>query len=290
MKMALYGRVAEVRILRMNISAVAVKIVKLILFAWLLFVVSTARIAARNSLQWSRHLRVATEPVDSITLVIAHPDDEVMFFSPTLLQLDRQLPQSVRFNFVCLSWGDADSLGPIRERELQNSVRMLMARSGRAFEVFQHDFPDGFDERWDIRSVASSIEDSVFIGGDASRTVLVTFDEHGVSGHPNHVACHHAVKHIVSQRPGVRALLLKSHHGNIFLKYCGFAYDVLKLYFETFLERPASGLSFVNTFPQYLLAFASMANAHESQLVWYRYGWWTLSRFVFVNDLEVVAQ
>ncbi|QLL34679.1 hypothetical protein HG536_0H00540 [Torulaspora globosa] len=274
----------------MNISAASVKIVKLILLAWLLFVVSTARIAARNSLQWSRHLNVATEQVDSITLIIAHPDDEVMFFAPTLLQLDHLLPESVQFNFVCLSKGDADSLGPIRERELRKSARLLMGRSGRGFEVFQHDFPDGFDETWDVRSVASSIEDSVFIDGRAPRTVLVTFDEHGVSGHPNHVACHRAVKHIVAQRPGVQALLLKSHHGNIVLKYCGFVYDVLKLYFETFLERSDSGLSFVNTFPQYLLAFASMANAHESQLVWYRYGWWSLSRFVFVNDLEVVVQ
>ncbi|QLQ81798.1 hypothetical protein HG537_0G00520 [Torulaspora globosa] len=274
----------------MNISAVAVKIVKLILFAWLLFVVSTARIAARNNLQWSQHFEVTTKPVDSITLVIAHPDDEVMFFSPTLLQLDDLLPQSVRFNLVCLSRGDADSMGSIRELELQKSARLLMGRSGRDFEVFQHDFPDGFDETWDVRSVASSIEDSVFIGDDAVRTVLVTFDEHGVSGHPNHVACHDAVKHIVKQRSDVRALFLKSHHGNILLKYCGFAYDLLKLYFETFLERPDSGLSFVNTFPQYLLAFASMANAHKSQLVWYRYGWWYLSRFVFVNDLEVFVQ
>lgn len=274
----------------MNISLAAVKVVKLILFAWLLYVASTARILARNGVQWTRHLAVATEQVDSVTLVIAHPDDEVMFFSPTLLQLDRLLPESVRFNFVCLSKGDADSLGSTRERELQKSVRLLMGTSGREVELFQHDFPDGFDQIWDVSAMASSIEESVFIGGDASKTVLLTFDDHGVSGHPNHVACHSAVQHILAQNPGSKALILRSHHGKFLLKYCGFIYDLLKLYFETFLKRQNPDLSLVNAFPQYLLAFASMANAHESQLVWFRYGWWTLSRFVFVNDLEVIVQ
>lgn len=271
----------------MNISCFVVKVVKLVLFGWLLYVASTARIGSRNSLQWFQQETLNSDPVNSVTLVIAHPDDEVMFFSPALLQLDRLLPGSVRFNLVCLSRGDADSLGATREVELQKSLRLLLGSSGRKVELFQLDYPDGFNETWDMRSVAKSVESLVFIGG--ARTVFLTFDDHGVSGHPNHVACHHAVKQILDTHPGQRALILNSHRGNILLKYCGFVYDVLKLYLGTPLKRRGPRLSFVNTFPQYVLAFASMANAHESQLVWYRYGWWCLSRFVFVNDLEVIA-
>lgn len=267
----------------MNVSGGAVKVFKLLFFLSILYVALTARINGRNEVQWQQHAAAIGTP-ESLTLLIAHPDDEVMFFSPSLLQLDRLLPQSVRFNFVCLSKGDADHLGETRELELQRSLNLLMSNSLRKTQLYQFDYPDGFDEKWEIESVVSIVESKVFIGSGFN--LLLTFDAHGVSNHPNHVACHNAVARLIGK--GHKALYLNSHSRNLPLKYSGFIWELIRMLSDSVMKLERTGLTFMNSFPQYILAFAAMANAHESQLVWFRYGWWSLSRFVFVNDLEIV--
>lgn len=267
----------------MKVSGGVFKVLKLLFFLSILYVASTGRIRARNSVQWQQHAAAIGTP-GSLTLLIAHPDDEVMFFSPTLLELDRMLPQSVQFNYVCLSKGDADHLGETREVELQRSLNLLMGNSRRKSELFQFDYPDGFNETWTVDSVVATLESHVFTGDRSS--LLLTFDAHGVSNHPNHVACHNAVDQLVGK--GHKALFLNSHYRNLPLKYSSFVWELIRILSETLLSPEKTQLTFVNTFSQYILAFAAMSNAHESQLVWFRYGWWTLSRFVFVNDLEVV--
>jgi N-acetylglucosaminylphosphatidylinositol deacetylase len=81
-----------------------------------------------------------------ILLLIAHPDDEAMFFAPTLLALTRpELGNHVKI--LCLSSGttnpplycvsatnntvvgDADGLGEVRKKELVKSALQLGLRS-----------------------------------------------------------------------------------------------------------------------------------------------------------------
>ena len=50
-----------------------------------------------------------------VLLVISHPDDESMFFGPTIQALRRA---GARTHILCLSNGDADGLGAVREKEL----------------------------------------------------------------------------------------------------------------------------------------------------------------------------
>ena len=52
-----------------------------------------------------------------IILLIAHPDDESMFFSPTLQALTNPSLQN-HLKILCLSTGDADGLGATRRLEL----------------------------------------------------------------------------------------------------------------------------------------------------------------------------
>ncbi len=63
-------------------------------------------------------LQYAKGPVapaaDAVLLVIAHPDDESMFFVPTIL-----LQSNI--SILCLSNGDYDGLGIVRESELQRA-------------------------------------------------------------------------------------------------------------------------------------------------------------------------
>ncbi len=58
----------------------------------------------------------------NVLLITAHPDDECMFFSPTILNLRRQ---GILVNLLCLSNGNADGLGQVREKELRESARIL---------------------------------------------------------------------------------------------------------------------------------------------------------------------
>lgn len=58
-----------------------------------------------------------------ILLVTAHPDDEAMFFAPTIMSLSRK--PSLGLFHLCLSSGNADGLGVIRKAELTNSLDVL---------------------------------------------------------------------------------------------------------------------------------------------------------------------
>lgn len=71
-----------------------------------------------------------------ITLLIAHPDDEAMFFSPTLLSLAPHNDISV----LCLSSGDADGLGAIRKGELVESCRRLGIKRDGDVTVIEHEY------------------------------------------------------------------------------------------------------------------------------------------------------
>lgn len=56
-----------------------------------------------------------------ILYVIAHPDDEAMFFVPSILHLGK----TNNLHLLCMSTGNADGLGRTREKELQASAKLL---------------------------------------------------------------------------------------------------------------------------------------------------------------------
>ncbi|UZJ51850.1 hypothetical protein CBS101457_001170 [Exobasidium rhododendri] len=58
----------------------------------------------------------------TVLIVTAHPDDEVMFFAPTILAL---VGLGVQVHALCLSVGNAENLGRIRKQELVDSYVSL---------------------------------------------------------------------------------------------------------------------------------------------------------------------
>ncbi|AET39646.1 N-acetylglucosaminylphosphatidylinositol deacetylase Ecym_4617 [Eremothecium cymbalariae DBVPG len=203
----------------------------------------------------------------SVTLIIAHPDDEVMFFAPTLLQLDARMAQSVPFRVVCLTDGDADGLGEVRRRELHKALRLLVLE--RDVEIQMGGFKDGMDEEWKMEVVREELAQVV----TDRRPLVLTFDERGVSGHRNHIACAHAAAKL-----GHHTLHLDSGH-NLIRKYSFFFVDLFRLLFG--YPMPTV---FLSTFSQYLHSLVTMLVAHKSQMVWFRWGWWTASRYVYANE------
>lgn len=62
-----------------------------------------------------------------VLLVTAHPDDEALFFSPTLLAV----PRGVQVFSLCLSYGDSEGLGQVRKEEYHRALDVLKVPKNR---------------------------------------------------------------------------------------------------------------------------------------------------------------
>ena len=69
-----------------------------------------------------------------VCFLIAHPDDEAMFFAPTVLALTRPEAGN-RVSMLSLSSGDAEGLGETRRRELVESALVLGLRGAEDVHV-----------------------------------------------------------------------------------------------------------------------------------------------------------
>lgn len=281
----------------MHCSKLIYKFTKLTLLVWFIYhLLSISKISTFTSENLTP-LTVMSNKIDSVTLVIAHPDDEVMFFSPTLLNLDETLPQNVPFNVVCYSNGDAEGLGATRAVELQNSIKLLLSKRTTNTTILGH--KDGMHEVWDTALMLDQLTDIIPTSPPKGKqNIILTFDKDGVSDHINHKKCFEvAYQYYSNYKESTLLLTLNSYHNNILLKYSSFSWECLKLLnvlYNPFVSKDVSPLSknhhitIFSTFPQYILSLASMLNAHKSQMVWYRYLWWVLSRFVFANDIKIM--
>lgn len=111
----------------------------------------------------------------NICLLIAHPDDEAMFFGPCI----RSLAQSGNRMFVlCLTRGDFYGLGRVRVDELKASCSKLVGNEGRLADVSAIDEPqklaDDPQAKW-ARPLARRIISSYI--KDNSIDCVITFDK-----------------------------------------------------------------------------------------------------------------
>lgn len=122
-----------------------------------------------------------------VMLLIAHPDDETMFFGPTLLGLAskyREQEANVVVYIHCLSKGI--ECGEERAEELKKAAPILGVPEER---VFVDDMQDGDD--WKVEEVEQRLARTIMRW---KVDVVLTFDSHGVSGHKNHKSCFHAAE------------------------------------------------------------------------------------------------
>ncbi|MCJ1474877.1 N-acetylglucosaminyl-phosphatidylinositol de-N-acetylase [Lambiella insularis] len=256
-----------------------------------------------------------------ICLLIAHPDDEAMFFAPTVLALtDPQLGNHVKI--LCLSSGNADGLGHVRKQELSKSATLLGLRSASDVLVIEDAaFPDSMTTTWDASKIAdvlskafagrSSKPGSRKQGGSASVNgnaptatidVLITFDRKGVSGHPNHISLYHGaaawLRELMKGRMGWKCpvTMYTLTTTNIARKYAS-VLDAPFTTLECVIHSMASAgskepeglpkrLMYLSDIWAYRTAQKAMTRAHESQMRWFRWGWIGVGRYMVVNDLK----
>jgi len=242
-----------------------------------------------------------------ILLLIAHPDDEAMFFAPTLLSLTRP-HLSNHIKILCLSTGNADGLGGKRTKELEKSAQLLGIRSEKDVLVIDDaNFPDSMTTTWNARSI-SNLLTSAFAPKMAKLSedtqpetnidIIITFDANGVSSHPNHKSLYDGaktfLKTIMHNHKGwecpVKLYVL--HSTNVIRKYMS-VLDSAATIATCALRRKEVGsypspLMFVSGVGGYSKARRAMTRGHKSQMVWFRWGWITLSRYMVINDLRKV--
>lgn len=182
---------------------------------------------------------------DNFLLVIAHPDDEAMFFMPTLYNLKEKEKKLFIF---CLSDGNAYGKGKTRRQEFEKSCQELGIVD---FKI--GNFEDNPKREWDPKLAKAAIEKQIKLWNIDS---VITFDEKGVSGHPNHISCYKALQEIK---------------------------DVKKYKLHT--GTPKSD-KFVYYFPLEDSAMARKHMAfHESQNTWFRKAYIHISRYSVSNYL-----
>ncbi|KAK4965443.1 N-acetylglucosaminyl-phosphatidylinositol de-N-acetylase [Elasticomyces elasticus] len=126
-----------------------------------------------------------------ICLLIAHPDDEAMFFAPTVQWLTRPALGN-QVLILCLSSGDADGLGHVRKEELRKSALMLGVKSSEHVVVIEDaKLPDSMTADWDPKLIASILtgyfaptvaSGSTTAAPQVSLDAIITFDKQGYTG------------------------------------------------------------------------------------------------------------
>jgi N-acetylglucosaminylphosphatidylinositol deacetylase len=254
----------------------------------------------------------------NVLLLTAHPDDECMFFAPTLLAL---VAAGAHVHSLCLSVGNADGLGGVRKHELEGSLDVLGVPPARRWAVDrpyvpsaipQHafalpryrDLQDNITLDWDPRIVSSVIEPYVLAHNISTVrpslhvrlshllifAQIITFDAGGISNHPNHRSLPLGVSHLLSHTstpPLPRLLTLVSVP--LHIKYIGPLAPLLSkasLYLQGDAPRTTT-TTFVAGAKGFATAHAAMRR-HWSQLVWFRWLYVLFSRYMWVNDLVEV--
>ena len=123
---------------------------------------------------------------------------------------------------LSLSNGNFDGLGRVREKELEQSCKLLKFEEAPII-INDPDLPDGMQSKWPKELVSSQIEKvlrSMAANGYAI-DIVISFDEGGVSGHPNHIDVYRGLMHL-SKKSHFAFDYMTLESVSIFRKYLSF--------------------------------------------------------------------
>lgn len=123
-------------------------------------------------------------------LVVAHPDDETIFFSALLMNLTKS-PWTV----ICVTDGNADGAGPTRAAQFKKACQMLKVKN-----PIQWDFPDRFEERLNTERLIQKLQEL------PPPVEVYTHSIIGDYGHPHHQDVSYAVHKAFYKKVKVHSL------------------------------------------------------------------------------------
>ncbi|RDB27808.1 putative N-acetylglucosaminyl-phosphatidylinositol de-N-acetylase [Hypsizygus marmoreus] len=222
-----------------------------------------------------------------VLVLTAHPDDESMFFAPTI----RALVSRIRTNRIPMSKPASDPVRLSSETTLTSKIT--------------------YTAHWSPATIPKVLYPYV---NEHRITTILTFDDGGISGHPNHKSLPEGIRHLLSHQryafaappPKLFTLVTRSIPAKytsilapIWSKFTLYGIRLLSL--EVLAVRIARGLGIelspliskpvTHRMPQvlvsgvsdYLAALRAMRQ-HASQLVWFRWLYVLFSRYMWVNE------
>ncbi|CAF3497812.1 unnamed protein product [Adineta steineri] len=206
-----------------------------------------------------------TDKNGNYLLVIAHPDDECLFFAPTLLSLHSNT------YVLCLSNGNNH-----RSDELRRSCHQLRVKDFKIIDD-QINLKDSQTVSWSSDAILGHVKNSV---RQWNISTIISFDQYGVSGHRNHSSIYYALLKF-SSTSQIHFLSLQSI--SIYRKYLTLI-ELLRIYF---MSNTVKTKIFILPSKDNLIPYKAMFE-HRSQLVWFRYLYLLFSRYIWVNDYKII--
>eukprot|EP00667_Euglena_gracilis_P002034 EG_transcript_2035 len=244
------------------------RLLKATLAALMVFVLYTSVVLQGSTAAIHKCRPRLCEGRQRVLFVTAHPDDESMFFAPTIQEC---AARGNEVHLLCLSNGNAAGLGDIREKEMQAAADVLGVL--KTTTVNDTALQDGPLNAWESQAIQNYVH--AYITAH-NITNLVTFDEEGVSGHPNHLAVHTAMValHRKHYRRGTQFYQLDSV--GLLRKFSG-VIDLPLSLFESIDGETFTGSLWVSW---------QAMQQHTSQFVWFRRLFVIFSRYTYVNTVR----
>ena len=221
------------------------------------------------------------EQRQSVLLVIAHPDDECMFFSPTIVTL-----HTMGYNVfvLCLSNGNFYGAGKVREKELVKSLACFGIPSHNVEIDRSGLFEDDPCVLWNLESVCKVIKQhsSSIVG----LKHLIAFDQFGVSKHSNHCSIRKSLSLMLSDASLEEVTLHELITTNVLRKYIGLL-DVPVSLLRWMLSE--GGCCLISGHVGISTGLTAMMQ-HASQMTWFRYLYIVFSRYMTINELRVIRK
>lgn len=107
-------------------------------------------------------------------LIIAHPDDESMFFGPTILNGSEDNKNSLYV--LCLSYGNYYGDGMIRKKELYEAIKVAGIPESNLKIIDNKLLPDDPSQKWDTKIIHDLIMEEISRNDIKN---IVTFDSKG---------------------------------------------------------------------------------------------------------------
>lgn len=232
-------------------------------------------------------------------LVIAHPDDEAMFFGPTIIRklgysvaghdsnnnIDENTddntdnrPPNERFYLLCVTSGDPKSEKKgVRHAELIKSAAKLgvLAENVRVLDDVR--WLDGENQVWHQADLQQLLMKEIL---SKNITELITFDSYGVSGHANHRTVYSVVRSISLKINYIKFYTLQSI--NLVQKYLAF-FDFP--FFYLVAGRDKASQVYVLGIEEYFRLVEAF-RCHHSQVVWFRRLYTIFSKYMYVNVIS----
>uniref|UniRef100_A0A3P9BHA9 N-acetylglucosaminylphosphatidylinositol deacetylase n=1 Tax=Maylandia zebra TaxID=106582 RepID=A0A3P9BHA9_9CICH len=215
-------------------------------------------------------------------VVTAHPDDECMFFAPTIIRL---IELNATVHLLCLSEGNYYNQGAQRKKELLNSCAVLGIPASRIIIINHKKLPDDPKAEWSVSFVSSEILKHIRAHSiNMVRPTLHSHFKRTVS--QTMTLCWRGTWTMASLIVSLSFLpdctLLSLVTVGLLRKYISFL-DVPLSWF-----LPSCVCCIIGSKP-YKQAKAAML-CHRTQLLWFRYLYITFSRYMFINTFQTIAQ